>query len=58
MKAKKKPLESIALASLGLHVEAAIRVVKVEAPSLRQKGVMVKDARELIQQLKFRGVLQ
>jgi electron transfer flavoprotein beta subunit len=58
MKAKKKPLESIALASLGLHVEAAIRVVKVEAPSLRQKGVMVKDARELIQQLKSRGVLQ
>ena len=58
MKAKKKPLETLELASLGIDTSSLIRVIKVEAPAQRQKGVMVKDARELVEQLKARGVLQ
>ena len=58
MKAKKKPLETLELASLGVDASSLIRVTKVEAPAQRQKGVMVKDARELVEQLKARGVLQ
>ena len=58
MKAKKKPLETLALESLGVDATATIHVTKVEPPAQRQKGVMVKDARELIEQLKARGVLQ
>ncbi len=58
MKAKKKPLESLELASLGVDTSSLIRVTKVEAPAQRQKGMRVKDARELVEQLKARGVLQ
>ena len=56
MKAKKKPLDVIELASLGVDATPVLRIVKHEAPPQRQKGVMVKDAAELVAALKQRGL--
>jgi electron transfer flavoprotein beta subunit len=56
MKAKKKPLDVVELAALGVDAAPVIKVVKFEAPPQRQKGVMVKDAAELVAALKQKGV--
>jgi electron transfer flavoprotein beta subunit len=56
MKAKKKPLEVIELASLGVDAKPLVTVLKYEAPPQRQKGVMVKDAAELVAALKQKGL--
>tara|TARA_Y100000768_G_scaffold372146_1_gene339544 strand:- start:52 stop:801 length:750 start_codon:yes stop_codon:yes gene_type:complete len=52
MKAKKKPLESIEIESLGIDTEAKIKILKVVEPPKRKAGVMVKDVKELVQKLK------
>jgi electron transfer flavoprotein beta subunit len=58
MKAKKKPLDVTTLADLGVAPSAqAIRTLKFESPAVRSRGVMVKDATELVAALKQRGVL-
>ena len=57
MKAKKKPLETLDAASLGVPLESALKLVKFEAPSTRSRGVMVKDAQELVDALKKKGLL-
>jgi electron transfer flavoprotein beta subunit len=58
MKAKKKPLDVISLAELGVvPAEHGIRTLKFEAPAVRSRGVMVKDAAELVAALASRGVL-
>jgi electron transfer flavoprotein beta subunit len=58
MKAKKKPLDVTSLADLGVAAPAhAIRTLKFEPPAQRSRGVMVKDAAELVAALKQRGVL-
>jgi len=58
MKAKKKPLDVTSLAALGVELPAqAIRAIKFEPPAVRSRGVMVKDAAELIAALQQRGVL-
>jgi len=58
MKAKKKPLDLTTLAELGIAAPAAsIRTLKFEPPPARARGVMVKDAAELVAALKQRGVL-
>jgi electron transfer flavoprotein beta subunit len=58
MKAKKKPLDVTSLAALGVELPAqAIRTIKFEPPAVRSRGVMVKDAAELVAALKQRGVL-
>jgi electron transfer flavoprotein beta subunit len=57
MKAKKKPLETLALASLGVQSRQALKLVKFEPPAQRQKGVRVKDAGELVEALKKKGLL-
>jgi len=57
MKAKKKPLETLALASLGVELRQGLKLVKFEPPAQRQKGVRVKDAAELVQALKKKGLL-
>jgi electron transfer flavoprotein beta subunit len=57
MKAKKKPLESIALADLGVATASRVRIVRTEPPAQRQKGIMVKTARELVDALHKRGVI-
>jgi electron transfer flavoprotein beta subunit len=57
MKAKKKPLDTLKLADLGVEPKARMKVVRVEPPPQRQKGVRVKDAQELVDLLKKKGVL-
>jgi electron transfer flavoprotein beta subunit len=58
MKAKKKPLDVTTLAELGVTPAAqGIRALKFEPPAVRSRGVMVKDAAELVAALKQRGVL-
>ena len=58
MKAKKKPLDVTSLAELGVTPPAdGIRALKFEPPAVRSRGVMVKDAAELVAALKQRGVL-
>jgi len=58
MKAKKKPLEVVTLAELGVAVPGErIRTLKFESPPQRSRGVMVKDASELVAALAQRGVL-
>lgn len=52
LKAKKKPVEAIALDTLGLDVEPRLKVESVEMPSEREGGVMVADVDELIAKLK------
>ena len=56
MKAKKKPLDVVELASLGIDAAPQLKTLKFEAPPQRQKGIMVKDAAELVAALKQRGL--
>ena len=57
MKAKSKPLESIPLADLGVEGADEPTATAYAAPGKRSKGVMVKDAAELVALLKQKGVL-
>src|SRR5882757_11521169 len=57
MKAKKKPLDTLTLADLGITPTQQFTTVKVTPPPSKQKGVMVKDTGELIALLKQKGVL-
>jgi len=58
MKAKKKPLESITLSDLGVESGAQFKTLKFAPPPTRQKGIMVKDAAELLSVLKSKGLIQ
>jgi electron transfer flavoprotein beta subunit len=57
MKAKKKPLDTLTLAGLGVEARAQLKLVKFEPPPQRQKGIKVKDAGELVDALKKKGLL-
>ena len=57
MKAKKKPLETLTLEQLGGVGEPQLRVQGYAPPPQRQKGVLVKDAAELVQTLRQRGLI-
>jgi electron transfer flavoprotein beta subunit len=57
MKAKKKPLEIIPIADTGVERTAQFKTLKYEAPSSRQKGVIVKDVPELVAALKQKGLI-
>jgi electron transfer flavoprotein beta subunit len=57
MKAKKKPLETLALNTLGVEAKPQLKVVKFEPPPQRQKGIKVKDAGELVEALKKKGLI-
>ena len=57
MKAKRKPLEVISLDELGVAVEGQINVSQFSPPPQREKGIMVDDAAQLVQELKNRGLL-
>src|ERR1700739_4416986 len=52
MKAKKKPLETLALAALGVEQRQQLKLVRFEPPPQRQKGIRLKDAAELVEALK------
>lgn len=58
MKARKKPLDIVTPAALGLQASApSLRVLKCEAPAPRARGVRVASASELVELLAQRGVL-
>ena len=57
MKAKSKPLETIDFASLGVESGDHLKTTAYAPPPKRSKGVMVKDAAELVAALKTRGLL-
>ena len=57
MKAKSKPRETISLADLGVEGADEPTATAYAAPGKRSKGVMVKDAAELVALLKQKGVL-
>ena len=57
MKAKSKPLETIAFADLGVDAGEGLKTTHYAAPAKRSRGVMVKDAAELVAALKQKGLL-
>ena len=52
MKAKKKPMETITPAALGVDPSPRLELLKVEEPGKRKAGVVVQDVRELVQKLR------
>lgn len=52
LKAKKKPVEEIAIGALGIDVAPRLKIESVEAPSERAGGVIVKDVDELLKKLR------
>jgi electron transfer flavoprotein beta subunit len=57
MKAKKKPLDTVALTDLGVDATPQFKTLKFAPPASRQKGVMVKDVAELVAALKQKGLV-
>lgn len=57
MKAKSKPLETISFAELGVESGPELKTTHYAAPPKRSRGVMVKDAAELVAALKAKGLL-
>ena len=57
MKAKSKPIDSIEFGSLGVEAHDHLKTTHYAAPPKRSKGVMVKDAAELVAVLKQKGLL-
>ena len=57
MKAKSKPLETIPLADLGIDTHEGLKTIHYAAPAQRSRGIMVKDAAELVVKLKEKGLL-
>ncbi|WP_407352666.1 electron transfer flavoprotein subunit beta/FixA family protein [Luteimonas sp. R10] len=57
MKAKSKPLETIPFADLDVEPGDFLETASYAAPPKRSKGVMVKDAAELVAKLKEKGLL-
>ncbi|HDS1699947.1 electron transfer flavoprotein subunit beta/FixA family protein [Pseudomonas putida] len=52
MKAKKKPLETLAPEALGVSTTSTTKTLKVEAPAARSAGIKVKTVAELVEKLK------
>jgi electron transfer flavoprotein beta subunit len=52
MKAKKKPIEELALADLGVTALSRTAVLKLESPPRRKAGVRVKSVDELVDRLR------
>lgn len=57
MKAKSKPMAQKTAADYGVDVTPRLKTLKVEEPSKRTAGVVVKDVDELVSKLKTLGVV-
>jgi len=57
MKAKRKPLDVIPLADLGVTSENNLQATQYEPPPVREKGIMVEDTAQLVAELKTRGLV-
>jgi electron transfer flavoprotein beta subunit len=58
MKAKKKPLEEIDAATIGVDIEPKVKVLKTAEPPTRKAGIKVKTTQELVEKLRGAGVIQ
>ncbi len=56
MKAKRKPLDVIALDDLGVTPQNDLQFTHHAPPPVREKGIMVEDAAQLVAELKNRGL--
>lgn len=52
MKAKRKPLEKLTLADLGVEQRQTVKAIKVAAPADRKAGIKVADVAALVDKLK------
>jgi electron transfer flavoprotein beta subunit len=52
MKAKKKPVDTVALASFGVDTKLKVRTVKFTQPQSRKAGIVVETVQDLVQKLK------
>ena len=52
MKAKKKPLDVLTPAALGIATGSTNKILNVQAPATRSAGIMVKSVAELVDKLK------
>ncbi len=52
MKAKKKPLEVLTSADLGVDISPRLTVLKVTEPAKRKAGILVADVAQLLDKLK------
>ncbi|MBV8060433.1 MAG: electron transfer flavoprotein subunit beta/FixA family protein [Alphaproteobacteria bacterium] len=52
MKAKKKPLENLTLADLGVEPEPRLKMLRVDEPAKRQAGIKVPDVATLLDKLR------
>ncbi|GMR14962.1 MAG: electron transfer flavoprotein subunit beta/FixA family protein [Gammaproteobacteria bacterium] len=57
MKAKRKPLDVIALDELGVTSENDLQFTHHAPPPVREKGIMVEDTAQLVAELKNRGLV-
>ncbi len=57
MKAKSKPMETIAFADLGVEGGDHLKTTHHAPPAKRSKGVMVKDVAELVSALRAKGLV-
>lgn len=57
MKAKKKPLDVVALAELGIEAGPQIKELSYAPPEERQRGIMVDDTAALVAVLKEKGLV-
>ena len=57
MKAKKKPLDTVALADLGVEADSQFKITSTGPPPEREKGVMVADVAGLVSELKKKGLV-
>ena len=57
MKAKSKPMETIPFADLGIEMGETLKATHYTSPTKRNRGVMIKDAAELVSMLKQKGLL-
>ena len=52
MKAKKKPLDIMSPADLGVDIASGVKLIKVEEPAKRSAGIKVANVAELVDKLK------
>ena len=57
MKAKRKPLDVIPMAELGVSSENDLQFTHHAPPPVREKGIMVEDVAQLVAELKNRGLV-
>jgi electron transfer flavoprotein beta subunit len=57
MKAKKKPLDQISMAELGVEASSSLKEVSYEPPPQRSKGIVVNDVAALVAALNDKGLV-